>query len=244
MPPSDPSSVGLESWSTSALNLAEHSDNPVHTDEGARAAGFEAAIVAGTTVHAYLTHPVVAGWGVDWLQSGWSEVRFLAPVLDADPVECVPVSDGEGTVIEARVGGERRATLAVSLDGGGVGDQLGERLPDLPVDLAAGTGDYGIRAGDDLALYRDRQIAHPAAWTVIGNMVTKANCVDGPWVHVRSAIHHFDTVPADASVVALSTITDRFETRAGERVVLDVRIVLDGRTVVAVEHESIIRLAG
>ena len=243
MPRPEPVADSFDPWSATAVNLAEHADNPVHTDAGARAAGFDAAIVAGTTVHAYLTRPVVDAWGTEWLGHGWSEVRFRAPVLDDERVECVPTVDGDGVVIEAMVAGEQRATLAVAPNAAEVGPLDGHRLPIATIDLGSGPGSYGQRAGDDLAIYREQHLAHPSAWSVIGNHVTKANCVDGPWVHVRSAISHFATVPSDAVVVAQSSIIDRFDTRAGERVVLDVRILLDGRTVVAVEHESIVRLA-
>lgn len=227
-------------WSTTARNLPEHADNPVHTDDGARAAGFDAAIVAGTTVHAYLTHPPAAAWGLDWLAHGWSEVRFLAPVFDADAVDCVPF---DNSIIEAQVGGSVRATLAVALDPPTVGSAKGEPLSSMTIDLGEGSGTYGIRAGDDLPIYADANLAHPTVWSTIGNTVTKANCVNGPWVHVRSAVTHLAAAPADAILVVESTIADRFSTRAGDRVVLDIRATVDGRPVAIIEHESIVRLA-
>lgn len=230
----------LVPWSTIARNLPEHADNPVHTDEGARAAGFEAAIVAGTTVHAYLTHPAASAWGLDWLAQGWSEVRFLAPVFDADTVDCAPIDD---TLIEARVGGSVRATLAVALDAPAISSATGELLPTMTIDLADGPGTYGIRAGDDLEYYAEHNIAHPAAWSSIANTVTKANFVTGPWVHVRSAITHLGPARADATVTVESSVADRFSTRAGDRVVLDIRVSVGDQPVAIIEHESIIRLA-
>lgn len=228
-----------QSWSTVARNLPEHADNPVHTDEGARAAGFEAAIVAGTTVHAYLTHPVAAAWGRQWLTGGWSEVRFVAPVFDADVVDCVPIDDSR---IEARVGGSVRATLDVSLDAPVGGPPAGEPLPVMQLDLGDGLSTYGIRAGDDLDLYDATGLAHPAVWSVVGNRVTLANCVNGPWVHVRSAINHLAEVAADAELVVESTIVERSATRAGDRVIIDVRASVGDTLVAIVEHESIVRL--
>lgn len=224
-------------WSTVAKNLPEHADNPVHTDDGARAAGFDAAIVAGTTVHAYLTHPVAAAWGDDWLSGGWSEVRFLAPVFDGDAVDCIPVEH----IIEGRVGGTVRATLAVSLDRPTIHPQDGEPLPPMELALADGLSSYGSRAGDDLD-YASAGLTHPVVWSVIGNRVTLLNCVDGPWVHVRSAISHLAPVPADATVRVESTIAARPTTRAGDRVTLDIRVSVDGNPVAVIEHESIIRL--
>ena len=68
----------------------------IHTDEGAREAGFSAALVAGVTSYAYLTHPVVEAWGVDWLRHGGGEVRFRSPVISGDLLTCTPAADDEG----------------------------------------------------------------------------------------------------------------------------------------------------
>ena len=93
------------SWSIAAVNLPEHADNPVHTVEGGLAAGYDGAVVAGTTVFAYLTRPVAAAWGRDWVTNGGHEVWFRAPVL-AD--EIVTVS-GDPDEVTATVGSRRCA---------------------------------------------------------------------------------------------------------------------------------------
>ncbi len=243
--------AALRPWSTTAVNLPEHADNPVHTDVGARAAGFEAALVAGTTTHAYLTHPAAAGWGEAWLDRGWSELRLKAPVFDGVTVDLVPspedpAAPGSST-IEARVDGEVKATLAVALDPPASGDpwvgrQMLETLPPFTVDLADGVGDYGRRAGDDLDLDRSLGRAHPSVWSVLGNRATLRSYVSGPWVHVRSEIRHSGPVGADDLVTVRPALLDRFESRAGERVVLAIEAVVADRVVALIEHESIIRL--
>jgi len=81
-------------WSIVAQNLPEHARNPIHTDEGAQAAGFPRALVAGVTTYAYMTHPIVAAWGLEWLQSGGGEFRFRKPVFDKDVVTCEPTGVG------------------------------------------------------------------------------------------------------------------------------------------------------
>ena len=81
------------SWSVVAQNLPEHARNPIHTDAGAQAAGFPRALVAGVTTYAYLTHPIVVAWGVEWLQRGGGEVRFRRPVFDHDLLRCTPSPD-------------------------------------------------------------------------------------------------------------------------------------------------------
>lgn len=232
-------------WQTQAINLVEHADNPVHTDEGARAAGFDAALVAGTTVHAYLTHPVVAAWGTSWLDHGWSELRLIAPVLDNDTVDLVP---NDTSAVEAQVGGVLKATLIVANVAPAAADHPAtdhpaiERHADMTFALADGLGDYGTRAGDDLGIYEREHRAHPSVWSCIGNSITKANHVDGPWVHVRSAITHLWPTASDAVVTSTSALVNRFDSRAGERVVLNIEASVDGIPVARIEHESIVRL--
>ena len=235
-------STRLSAWAAEAVNLPEHADNPVHTDAGAVAAGFAAALVAGTTIHVYLTHPPAAAWGTAWLDQGWSELKLIAPVMDRERVVVNPI---EGSVVEARVGGQLRATLAVALSAPDPkpADRPALKVHDtLRIDLAERLGDYGIRAGDDLELYTREQRAHPAVWSCLGNTVTRAFHVDGPWVHVRSTITHLGPVAANAVVELRSALVDRFESRAGGRVVVDIEACVDGRAVARIEHESIVRL--
>ncbi|MGI9601349.1 MAG: hypothetical protein ACR2QE_05670 [Acidimicrobiales bacterium] len=226
-------------WSVRAVNLPEHADNIVHTDEGARAAGYPAALVAGTTVYAYLTHLPAEQWGPPWLEGGGSEVRFKSPVYDDDLVECRRT---DGDVIEARVGDSVRATLAVTPHARPPGALEGDRLPAMTAALDGELAGYGLRAGDDLDVYDTEGLAHPAVWPVIGNRVMIANLVDGPWIHVRSKVVHLGRAPRGADITIDTAVIDRFTSRAGERVVIDVRVGVDGRPLAAIEHESIVRL--
>jgi len=239
------SSAPLAPWSTKAVNLPEHASNRIHTDEGAIEAGFAAALVAGTTVYAYLTHVPASLWGLSWVQSGGGEVRFRLPVLDGDVVDCV----ASGQMVEAQVGGEPRASFDVftaeqAPERLNVSASLtGERLPDLDVVLSDDLAGYGARCGDDLRLYEANGIVHPVVWLTLGNLVTMENLVDGSWIHVRSIVRHLGEVPLDSTVQVESWVRDRFDSRAGDRAIVDLRFSLDGKLVAAVEHESIIRLA-
>ena len=114
-------------WSITAVNLAEHADNPVHTVAGGRAAGYAGAVVAGTTVYAYLTRPAAAAWGTDWVGGGTAEVRFRAPVLADEEVTVVPRQGDDGAwVIDARNPTGLCATLAVGLSAVAPPDPVGD----------------------------------------------------------------------------------------------------------------------
>jgi hypothetical protein len=236
----------LRAWSVTARNLPEHADNPIHTDEGARAAGFDAAIVAGVTVHAYLTRPVVEAWGTVWLAGGSSTVEFLAPVLADDLVDCVPVPATDGSVeVQALVGGDLRARLVVWREAPVVDDggrRAGAPLPAHVEPLADGRADYAQRAGDDLSLYVDEGIVHPCAWPSLANGVMIRHLVDGPWIHTGSRIVHHATAVVGSDALIEATVVDRFETRRGTRAVVDVRISVDGSPVATLEHEALVFL--
>jgi len=233
-------------WSVVARNNPEHARNPIHTDAGAQAAGFPRALVAGVTTYAYLTHPVMVGWGIEWLRHGGAEVRFVAPVAQDDELRLVPTATDDDVLIEALVGDEVRATLrAVERSGPPPALRKGEQLRVREVRLEGEYGsDYGLRAGDDLDVYSRLGVVHPAVWAALANYVVHRDVARGSWIHTRSIVHHHATAPADALAVIASVVVERFDSRAGERAVLDVRIDVDGVTVATLEHHAIVALPG
>lgn len=234
----------LTNWSTTAINLPDHANNPVHTDAGAQAAGFERALVAGTTVYAYLTHVPMAAWGVDWLGGGGGELRLRRPVFDADLVDCVIDDPTSATpTVAATVGGDARATLELweTIDAPAM--RSGEQLETVAVTLGDAEADYGVRCGDDLGLYAELGVMHPVTWLNLANRVFMRHLVTGPWVHVRSKVYHEATAPVGAEVHIDSVLVERFDSRAGERALVDMRIHADGVPVATIEHEAIIVLA-
>jgi acyl dehydratase len=251
-------------WEVVARNGPAHAANPIHTDAGARAAGFPAALVAGVTVHAWLTHPVVEHWGDDWLRRGGGEVRFRQPVFDGDHV-LVPMRSGEGgaRVVEAVVAGDPRASLVATPPSTVPAPDLLPRIPrhdPFPPDadvLAAVTdlgtidqtveGDWGAGypadVGDDLARYADGDIVHPGVWIEVTHRALTRNIALPAWVHTRSHYQFFfDSILSPGAAVEVRSRLVETRVRKGrDEVRLDVQIVHDGRVVVAVDHEAIVR---
>lgn len=232
----------LQTWSVSVPNLPDHADNPVHTDEGARAAGFPAAIVAGTSVYAVMTRVPAAAWGADWVSRGGCEVRFKAPVLADEHIDIVPTESDDGWDLEAGTPGRARATASVWLDA-----EVPEIGEGEPLDTLAGSlatwADYGQRCGDDLPLYADRGWAHPSAWPCVANRLFADQLVDDGWVHVRSRITHLRAAPRDGEFATRAIVVDRFASRAGTRALVHCLIEVDGQAACFVEHEAIVSLA-
>ena len=232
-------------WSVRARNLPEHARNPIHTDEGGRAAGFDAALVAGVTVYAYLTRPIVEAWGEGWLRRGGAHVEFLAPVQAADRVDCVPVVVDGATEVRATVNGEVRARCtawSTAPETTGPRGPLNETLERRQVQLTGDWDGYGQRAGDDLALYRESGIVHPAVWPALANGFVHDHLAVESWVHTRSRIRHHDIARVGDVATVDATVIDRFDTRSGTRAVLDVRVSVGGAPVATIEHEAIVVL--
>ena len=187
----------------------------------------------------------MAGWGEAWLAGGGGELRLRRPVFDMDVVTCRPTPDGDAVVVEAITTEEEpRATFrAVPVGGPAPALRDGEVLRSRQIRLADEYGsDYGWNAGDDLALYRERGIVHPAVWPAVANTIVHADVARGSWIHMRSIIRHH-AIALAGSVADVHAVVVRREQRRGERAVLDVRIEVDGRPVATLEHEAIVDLS-
>ena len=232
-------------WSVHAKNLPEHSRNPIHTDEGGKAAGFDGALVAGVTVYAYLTNPILTLWGVDWLREGSSVVEFKSPVLADELVECVTLLDGISLNVNATVNDQIRAQCSAFMENPASSNSPYssiELLETEEIHLIDEWEDYGYRAGDDHKIYSDLGVIHPAVWPSLANYVVEKNLVNGAWIHTRSKISHHDLVQIGSVATVESRVINRFETKTGSRAVVDVSVIVDGKKVVGVEHEAIISL--
>ena len=231
----------MQPWSVTAVNLPEHADNPIHTDAGARAAGFSGALVAGVTTYAAMSHLPATAWGREWITRGGAAVRFRHPILDGDRIECVVADDRRVT---ARVdGGIRVEADFVRAGRDPIVHRDGATLQPIEFVLDESWSDYGMRAGDDAAIYAEDGIAHPSSWPRIANRFCHEQLVTGSWIHVRSRIAHLGSAAIGTEIRAVAAVVERIDSRAGERAILDVRITADGRDVAAVEHEAIISLA-
>jgi len=83
------------SWQGEAFNEVPESENLIHGDEIAKRHGFTGGLVPGVTVSAYLMHPAVEAWGMDWLTRGQAKAVVKQPLYDAErfDVEVKPDPD-------------------------------------------------------------------------------------------------------------------------------------------------------
>lgn len=227
------------SWSTRAVNLAEHGDNPIHTVDGGRAAGYGGAVVSGVTVYAHATRPIAEAWGVSWVTGGGVEMWFRGAVLEDDLVEV----GGDHREVVASVGDRRCVVLAPERASVPPPAPSGTRLEPLVEAMTDEWAGYARRCGEDLPLYDQEHLVHPVVWPSLANRVFKGQLVDGAWMHTRSRVRHLGPVRPGDVVVVESWETGRFTTRAGERAVVDMRMTVDDELVVAIEHEAVVAMA-
>ncbi|MCI0487106.1 MAG: hotdog fold thioesterase [Blastocatellia bacterium] len=69
-----------------ACNTSADSENKIHDDRVAAEYGFSGGLVPGVTVYAYMTVPVVARFGEDWLERGAMQVKFHRPFYEGEQV--------------------------------------------------------------------------------------------------------------------------------------------------------------
>ena len=123
-----------------AKNTSAESENRIHDDAVAATYGFRGGLVPGVTVYAYMTAPIVAKFGLKWLERGSMQVRFLKPCYDDDHLTVrATVKNGDGPVeADMRVEGNDGTLCASGLAALNSGSQpLGnpwpEEFPETPM---------------------------------------------------------------------------------------------------------------
>jgi hypothetical protein len=78
-----------------AFNEVPDSKNQIHGDDVAAQFGFAGGLVPGVTVSAYLAHPAVTAWGLDYVARGAARLVVEKPVYDGHPFTVEVIPDGE-----------------------------------------------------------------------------------------------------------------------------------------------------
>ena len=254
----------FEPYAVAAFNTDTASANRIHDDETARRFGFRGGLVPGVDVYAYLVHPAAAAWGRRWVEAGTMSARFHHPVYDGDTVQVVPAEGGgvelrdpSGACCAVATPGPaadrtQEATLDLPLVPIPARD---ERPPATPETLAAGisfalephrfhaevAATYLDDVREDLPLFRDEGVAHPAWILRDANHVLSANVELGPWIHVGSDVVHLGAVTDGELVSARARVTREWEHKGHRFVELAVQHLAEERTVARTRHVAIYR---
>ena len=247
-----------------ATNTAKDSENKIHDDAVARQYGFSGGLVPGVVVFAYMTHPAVEEWGLDFLERGRMTGRFLKPVYDGDET-LVDLADDQGGIEVRNPAGELCAVGAAALDPAPATVDLG-RYPHAPLpdpvprasaeafaaapDGVLGSLDvtfhmeqadlYLEAVHETLPVYWEHRVAHPGWLIAQANYVLATNVRLGPWIHVQSDVEYCGLVH-DGDRVSTRALVEEVTERKGHKfVTLDVAIVVnDERAAMHARHTAI-----
>jgi acyl dehydratase len=249
-----------------ARNIDPQADNRIHDDDVARRFGFQGALVPGVELFAYVSSPLGAAWGEEWLAGGSLALRFRRPVYDGErvTVQIEPGEDGAYAVSLVGPDGTARSTGTASRGAAGWVDlsryaehPLPEVLrapepaaiPDGPFGTVTEPGSQQALAAyceavtEPLPLYRDG-VLHPGLLLRLVNRALMRNVALGPWVHTASSCRWLAVARVPAELSVRSTVTGRSERKGHKYVHYDALVLADGRPVAEVAHEAIYSLAG
>lgn len=243
-----------------ACNTATESTNRMHDDAVASTFGFRGGLVPGVDVWAYLTGPCVDRWGIDFLERGVMDARFLLPVYDGERV--VSRLDADGTLTCVGPGGTTRAQGTASLpalgDAPPAKDLPAAALPN-PVPPAAAelltpgrvlgslsvsfrrdpARQYLVDVREDSGIYESGAVCHPGFLARHANYVLSSSVKLGPWIHVSTQARHRGLVRDGDRFEVRGLVVDEREHKGHRFVDLDVEITVDGRPVWSAFHTAI-----
>ncbi len=256
----------MRDYSVVAFNTATASTNKIHDDAVAQRLGFRGGLVPGVDVYAYLCHPPVEAWGLDWLERGTMRARFHKPVYDGHRVDISASADGTMRLHDdtgelcaegAATLPDRPAPMPDVADWPDV-EQVTDPPPAAPEVLVPGTAfglaphrfhadvavQYLADVREEAPLYVTDGVAHPG-WVVRdANYVLSANVRLGPWIHVESIVQHHSVVRDGEIVSARALVTKEWEHKGHRFVELDVLHLADHRPAARTLHTAIYRPRG
>ncbi len=232
-----------------AVNTAPDSENKMHDDAVAASFGFRGGLVPGVTVYGYLAAAVCQHFGPEWLDRGAMDVRFRQPlyhdeeiVVDIHPEnDCVRVDAGvyasatawlhheEPRAQPERSGLHRRSASHETLAKGTVLGTIAPRMDLLSAKLSA-----------PLAPELHGRV-HPAILLGLANQIFVDNYSLGPWIHAASEVRKFGSARDGDPLEVVADVTDLFEKKGHEFVVLNVHVLSNGGTIEQIRHTAIWR---
>jgi hypothetical protein len=241
----------IKPWAAEALNTAPNSANEIHGDSMAKAFGFEGGLVPGVTVSAYLIHPAIEHWGMDWLDSGAARCRIVSPLYDGEQftVDVDGVTDNQFASTLTRPNGTVSAHGEVSLPEiapsapSRRGDPLVEHdyvAPPATFEVWHQLQENGCHAfrytwDDQSDLYlrdvaqmpsllqpKQQGFANMSFMLGCSNWILAGNAYMNPWVHLETRSQNFQRVPKNTSIIAEMAVKDSFEKKGHQFIDVDV----------------------
>jgi acyl dehydratase len=222
--------------------------NPIHDADGAAAAGYAGALVAGVRTYGWAAETVMQVFGLDWVRHGWADFSLRRPLHAGEEVSVTVSEDGAiavaargRVVLDGRVGIGDAAWLgaldppdpAPAAEPPSVRPSyvvetapVGEVLRPLGVYVSAAaarrlvTDDLGL-ASSPVVDEADPPLLHPFFLAARMAPLTRHNFTYGPTIHVRTQIQHLRGASADQEVTIGARLVAAFERNGHGYQVLD-----------------------
>lgn len=128
--------------------------NPIHDADGADAAGYAGALVAGVRTYGWAARTIERALGSAWVQSGWVDFSLLRPLYAGESLQAEIRQENDVYTLKCIVGDDQRVVLSGSA-GLGPAPWLAELTPPEPAvaveSLAQPLPGYGL---DDIPLHK------------------------------------------------------------------------------------------
>ncbi|MBP1608868.1 MAG: hypothetical protein H6Q04_1103 [Acidobacteria bacterium] len=249
------------------------STNLLHQDEYARKYGFSSGIVSGVSIYSYMSRSLVEFLGVDWLERGSAEVRFIHPVYDGDEIRvsgCLASVTEEGTLC---IDYQATNSHGIACAEGTAALPVSRQTPEpLAGNYAAGRRKMHrpitietLKVGEELTpikspftwnihweycqkVIRDHhpvyhRLMHPGWLLSQASLILAANYAMPPWIHVSSSVQNYQALSAEGEVETRGRVENKYEEKGAHYVVLDLGVFSQDRCLSAIHHTAIFRIA-
>lgn len=248
-------------------------ENLIHDDDFARKCGYRGALVPGTSIYAYITRTLVEAFGLDWLQRGTGEIRFVHPVYEGEEVRVrgtVGSMTREGTLsVECQAINPQGVICAVN---NAMLPTQAESSPPKLSQYPAGKTKPGraitlqsLRLGESVhpvrseftrkthwaycqKIIRDHhplfhEYPHPGWLLSQASLVLAANYDLPAWIHVASVVQNFRAQKEECFVETRGRVEDKFERKGNHYLVLDLALFEGETCLQTILHTVIFRIA-
>ena len=246
--------LNQEVWSARALNTAPDSENQIHGDDMAREFGFRGGLVPGVTVSAYLLHPIIEKWGIDWLEKGWAKCKITSPLYDKEYFSIFLDEISQNEIISIL----KNSKQSITADAEARLLKIIPKTPKIRGDKIAAQNFQGPKAsknvwmklkkdgcmafeyfwgGKDPLIYLQDQDALPDLLNpskkgfsnlsfLLGcsNWILASNAYMNPWIHLQTTSQNYQALPYDSSVIAEIQINKVFEKKGHKFVDVEVNL--------------------
>jgi hypothetical protein len=263
----------LPEYRVKASSHESGSVNLIYDDEHARRHGFRAGLVPGVSLYAYVSRSLIEFFGIEWLERGSAEIRFVRPVYDGEEIRVTGslssiAKDGTVAVLFEAANPQGASCADGTARLAGTAPESEPRLENY----AAGKGKLGrpislelLKIGQPLnpiqsdvthaqhweycqKMVKDhhsiyRRLLHPGWLATQADRILAANFDLPPWIHVSSSVQKYQSHAPGCAVQTRGRIKDRFERKGHHFAVVDVGVFCEGRCLETNLQTIIFRIA-